>query len=153
MQETRYLKISFNKSGGSSVGGITYRVTLPKKWIDKMKINESNRDVAASFDGKRIIIEKGGKIMTTNQIISFLNAKKVKEKDWFTKYFELGNYTHQDQNEEATIDVEDGSIFVTVLDSHDYACVSVFDKDENEIECVYITYKALQKLKNKITEK
>jgi bifunctional DNA-binding transcriptional regulator/antitoxin component of YhaV-PrlF toxin-antitoxin module len=57
--ETRKLNISFNRSGGTaSKGGITTRITLPKKWIDKMNLKKDDREVLVSFDGERIIIEK-----------------------------------------------------------------------------------------------
>lgn len=55
----RILKIIFNKSGGTSgKGGITTRLTIPKSWIDEMGITQEDRDVKASFENGKIIIEK-----------------------------------------------------------------------------------------------
>lgn len=53
--EERNLKISPNKSGS---GSITFRTTLPTKWIKAMGLNQENRDIKVSFDGEKIIIEK-----------------------------------------------------------------------------------------------
>lgn len=56
--ETRKLKVSFNKSGGTAgSGGVTTRVILPIKWIRAMGITPENREVKTTFDGKKIIIE------------------------------------------------------------------------------------------------
>lgn len=55
----RILKISFNKSGGtSSRNGITTRLTLPTSWIKELGITEDNREVKASLIDGKIIIEK-----------------------------------------------------------------------------------------------
>ena len=56
MQEQRQLKVSFNKSGGK--GGITNRITIPTMWIKEMGIDSESREVIATFDGNKIIIEK-----------------------------------------------------------------------------------------------
>lgn len=58
--EVREGKVIFNKSGGTSgQGGYTTRVTLPILWIKQMGISQEDREVKISFDGNRIIIEKG----------------------------------------------------------------------------------------------
>ena len=55
MQEQRQLKVSFNKSGGTAgKGGITNRIM----WIKEMGIDSESREVIATFDGNKIIIEK-----------------------------------------------------------------------------------------------
>jgi len=55
--EIRDLKISFSKSGA---GNLTPRISLPKKWIDKMEITKESRDVEVSFNEEtgEIIIKK-----------------------------------------------------------------------------------------------
>lgn len=55
--EERILKISFNKSG---TGGLTPKVSLPKKWTDKMDITLEEREIQVRFneDTKEIIIKK-----------------------------------------------------------------------------------------------
>lgn len=55
----RILKISFNKSGGtSSRNGITTRLTLPTSWIKGLGITEEDRDVIAKVEDDRIVIKK-----------------------------------------------------------------------------------------------
>lgn len=43
----RLLNIIFNKSGS---GSITTKLTIPKSWIDKIGIDESNKKIVAEFD-------------------------------------------------------------------------------------------------------
>ncbi len=59
MQEERILKVSFNKSGGTSgKNGMTTRVTLPIKWIRYLGINEEDREIKVKLNDNKIIIEK-----------------------------------------------------------------------------------------------
>lgn len=61
MKEKRNLKVTFNRSGGTaSKGGITSRITLPITWVRKMELNPEDREIIATFDGEKIIIEKKG---------------------------------------------------------------------------------------------
>lgn len=55
--EKRDLNISFSKSGA---GNITPKLTLPKKWIDKMNITQEERAVEVEFreDTNEIVIRK-----------------------------------------------------------------------------------------------
>ncbi|MEE0138834.1 AbrB/MazE/SpoVT family DNA-binding domain-containing protein [Fusobacterium ulcerans] len=55
--EKRDLNISFSKSGA---GNLTPRISLPKKWIDKMGISQEQRAVEVCFDENtnEIIIKK-----------------------------------------------------------------------------------------------
>lgn len=60
MREQRNLKVSFNKSGGTAgKGGITNRITIPTAWIKEMGIDSENREITATFENNKIIIEKG----------------------------------------------------------------------------------------------
>lgn len=55
----RTLKVTFNKSGGtSSRNGITTRLTLPISWIKELGLTEENREVIAKLENNKIIIEK-----------------------------------------------------------------------------------------------
>lgn len=59
MEDTRELKVVFNKSGGTaSKGSYSPKISLPKKWIDEMGITPDERDVKVTFEDKKIIIEK-----------------------------------------------------------------------------------------------
>ena len=53
----RLLNIIFNKSGS---GSINTKISLPKKWIDTLELNEENRSIIAEFkeDTKEIILKK-----------------------------------------------------------------------------------------------
>lgn len=55
--EKRDLTISFSKSGA---GNFSPKLTLPKKWTDKMGISQEERQVEVEFkeDTKEIIIRK-----------------------------------------------------------------------------------------------
>lgn len=78
--ETRKLNVSFGKSGS---GNITPRLIIPKKWINEMGIELNNREVIASFDGERIIIEHNdgytttlydGRLATKNNVLDMMKA-------------------------------------------------------------------------------
>lgn len=59
--EKRNGKIIFAKAGGNaSKNAYNCKVSLPKKWIDAMGITIESRDVTLQFDGKSIVLEKGG---------------------------------------------------------------------------------------------
>ena len=54
----RILKVSFNKSGGtSSRNGVTTRLTLTISWIRELGITEENREVIAKIENGKIIIK------------------------------------------------------------------------------------------------
>lgn len=58
--ETRKRNISIGKAGGNaSVNAKTYKISIPSNWMTEMGIDEENREVRLSFDGEKIIIEKG----------------------------------------------------------------------------------------------
>ncbi len=57
--ETKNLKVSFCKSGGTAgSGGMSTRVILPITWFRKMGITPDDRELKATFDGEKIILEK-----------------------------------------------------------------------------------------------
>ena len=55
--EKRDLNISFYKAGN---GGISNRITLPKKWVEKLGITENDRIIELLFDedNDQLIIRK-----------------------------------------------------------------------------------------------
>lgn len=58
--EARRLHIIFNKAGS---GSMTTRLTIPKKWMNEMKISPADRDILAIYDGNNITITKESDIM------------------------------------------------------------------------------------------
>lgn len=55
----RNLKVTFNKSGGtSSRNGITTRLTLPTSWVKQLGITEEEREVEIELVDNSIIIKK-----------------------------------------------------------------------------------------------
>ena len=57
--ETRLLNVIFSKPGGTaSKNSYSTRISIPIKFLNDMGISEEERDVIASFDGKKIIIQK-----------------------------------------------------------------------------------------------
>lgn len=78
--------------------------------------------------------------MNKEEVKKYLEENKVEAKDWFKETFCLGNYGEQDQDEEETINIKDGSVFIVVDKDHEYACVSVFDENEMQYAVEYLTY-------------
>lgn len=57
--EKRNANIIIAKAGGNaSSNSFGCKVSLPKKWMDAMKISPENRNVDLYFDGEKILIEK-----------------------------------------------------------------------------------------------
>lgn len=52
--EQRNLRLIINKDGH---GTTNYKISLPKKWIDKMNLNENERNIVNSFDQENNKIE------------------------------------------------------------------------------------------------
>lgn len=88
--------------------------------------------------------------MSIKGVSEFLEENKVAKKDYFKDVFALGNYGEQDQDEEETINIEDGSVFITVYKDHEYAYINVSDKDDEEYADGYLTYNKANELINKI---
>lgn len=59
MKENRELKIMFNKSGGTaSKNSYSTKISIPKSWLDDMGITLDEREIIASYEDKKITIEK-----------------------------------------------------------------------------------------------
>lgn len=99
---------------------------------------------------KAMKILKGEIYMCIEEVSKYLESNKIEEQDWFKDAFCLGNYSYQDQDEEETIELKNGSVFIIVDKDHEYACVSVFDKNEYQTDCEYVTYAKLTELINKL---
>lgn len=56
--EEKISKITIAKSGGTSINSYSGKVTIAKSWLDKLGINNDNRDIKITLDKKKIIIEK-----------------------------------------------------------------------------------------------
>lgn len=58
--ETRTARVILNKSGGNaSAGAFNAKLSLPIVWVRNMGIDLDNREVKISYDGNKIIIERG----------------------------------------------------------------------------------------------
>ena len=55
MNESRQLKVSFNRSGS---GSISSSIRLPISWLKEMNISKEDREVEVIFDNEKIIIKK-----------------------------------------------------------------------------------------------
>ena len=53
--EQRELKVIFTKSGS---GSISTKLSIPKKWVDKMGITQNEKGILAEFVEDKIIISK-----------------------------------------------------------------------------------------------
>lgn len=127
----------------------TFKVDLlkdEKKALDKILKNENM--TKTDFLRKSIIeFKKERKIeMNKFDVINFLKNRKVKEKEEFEEIFALGNYPQQDTNLEKDYKLEDGFFFTLVSKDDDYAYISVFDEEEDEIFDGYFTYNSYAKL-------
>ncbi len=59
MKDNRELKIMFNKSGGTaSKNSYSPKISIPKSWLDDMGITLDEREIIASYENKKITIEK-----------------------------------------------------------------------------------------------
>lgn len=59
-REFRKRNIMINRAGGTAgAESLNYRISLPAPWMAEMEIDEENREVIISFDGGKIIIERG----------------------------------------------------------------------------------------------
>jgi len=57
--EKRVAKVNFSSAGGTaSKGAKTCKITLPTTWMNKLGINEKQREVELAFDGKQIILSR-----------------------------------------------------------------------------------------------
>lgn len=57
--DKRILKILFNKTGGNaSKNSYSYKISVPAAWVKEMEITSEDREITATFDGEKIIIEK-----------------------------------------------------------------------------------------------
>lgn len=57
--ETRNANVIFGKAGGNaSRNSYTCKISLPKKWVDRMGLTPEQREIEIAFDGDRITIEK-----------------------------------------------------------------------------------------------
>ena len=73
--EERIANIHINKAGGTA--GETsknYRISLPSSWINKLGIDEENKEVYIQFDGEAITIRK--KVLTEYNTYR-VNAQKT----------------------------------------------------------------------------
>jgi hypothetical protein len=53
----RVTKVNISFAGGTaSAGAKTYKVTLPNVWMKELGIDDDNRELEISFDGKQIIL-------------------------------------------------------------------------------------------------
>lgn len=55
MNESRQLKVSFNRSGS---GSISSSIRLPISWLKEMNISKEEREIEVIFDNEKIIIKK-----------------------------------------------------------------------------------------------
>ncbi|MEG0377203.1 MAG: hypothetical protein RR581_06165 [Eubacterium sp.] len=59
--EKRKMRIMFSKAGGNaSKNAYSCKVSIPKKWLDEMKVTPNERDICLEFDGETIILKKDG---------------------------------------------------------------------------------------------
>lgn len=84
--------------------------------------------------------------MKIKDVKKILEKKEVEEKDWFSEYFNLGNYSYQDTNLEKDYSIEDGSVFTIVDKEHEYAYISILDKDEMQVYDCYVTYETYNQI-------
>ena len=58
-KETREMRIMINKAGGTAgQNSLNYKMSIPSAWANKLGITEESRNVIATFDGKKIIIQR-----------------------------------------------------------------------------------------------
>ncbi|MTI47864.1 MAG: hypothetical protein FH761_08485 [Firmicutes bacterium] len=75
--EERKAKLSVNRSGGTaSKKGVTFRVTVPSKWVRDMGLSEYNRHIKLIYDSKEIkIINNEKEMEKLNEILEKSSEK------------------------------------------------------------------------------
>lgn len=59
MEENRNLRVMINKAGGNAgPEAVGYKLSLPSRWVKSLNITKDDRTLKASFDGKKITLEK-----------------------------------------------------------------------------------------------
>lgn len=59
MMEERKVRLIINKPGGTAgKNSLTYKISLPSKWITQMGFSLEDRSAVISFDGEEITIQK-----------------------------------------------------------------------------------------------
>lgn len=57
--EERTAKLTVSKSGGTAgKNAVTFRCTIPNKWVQELGMSRDKRDVKLTFDGTAITITK-----------------------------------------------------------------------------------------------
>lgn len=143
--QKKYIK-EYNKNNYKQ-----FKAELPKEekeYIDKF-LKENNLS-KAEFIRKAYKILKGEFYMYKEEVKKYLEENKIEQKNWFKDVFSLGNYHDQDQDEEETISLRDGSVFIVVDKNHEHAYVSISDENNMEYTDAYLTYAKANKLINKL---
>jgi hypothetical protein len=81
--EIRNSKLIIGKAGGTASNGAkTYKVSLPSTWINELNLDENNRDIELSFDGKKITISS---ILSFDEFIANAKGHKLLQLDFYNQ--------------------------------------------------------------------
>lgn len=130
--ERRNLNLIINKDGH---GTTNYKISLPKIWVDQMELSDTNRNVIMSFDGEKIIIEKGVDIMKILEKGKF-NVNLVKKLYDYLD-FELDNVANDIEHDYLTRNESNGKEYYWYMDENKNALIDMEGNiitDEDEIQ-------------------
>ena len=130
--ERRNLNLIINKDGH---GTTNYKIALPKIWVDQMELSDTNRNVIMSFDGEKIIIEKGVDIMKILEKGKY-NVDLVKKLYDYLD-FELDNVAKDIEHDYLTINESNGKEYYWYMDENKNALIDMEGNiitDEDEIQ-------------------
>lgn len=79
--ETRPLRCMINKAGGNAgKESLNYKLSIPSAWAAAMGITKDSRELAVTFDGSKIVIEKGSETaMKDTEILKAALEKALSE--------------------------------------------------------------------------
>lgn len=141
--EERKAKMVVNENGS---GSITFRATLPTRWVRNMGLNENNRELLLRFDGEKISIENGDdermrkrEFRSREEIKKFLDEKgffyNLPDEQLKTKTYYI-EFTGSDIEYIAVKEVENGAAYykeIYNIDKH-----KEYSQDFNNTETVFI---------------
>lgn len=79
-KETRHLRCMINKAGGNAgKESLNYKISVPNAWAAALCITKDSRELTATFDGSKIIIERESETMKETQILKAALRKALTE--------------------------------------------------------------------------
>ena len=74
--DARILKIQISKAGGTAAeGSKSYKMSIPSKWAKQLQLDSEHRELAVSFDGSTITVQRKADIDLITSEMNELSEK------------------------------------------------------------------------------